>query len=187
MKLLAILGSPRAGGNTDTLAKCIIDGAQESGIEIETVELRKLKMKSCIGCEKCWENGKPCIFDDDISRLYNIIASSDVLLLATPVYWYGPTTLLKTLLDRFTIFNRPEGRPMIEGKKTIYVIAYEEEGPDAAEPLIKMLKMSFDYLRVKIIDSLIVDGVGPKGAILSRKDVLDKAFLLGKALVEKEQ
>jgi len=66
------------------------------------------------------------------------------------------------------------------------VAAYEEEGPAAAEPLIRMFEMSFDYLGLRFVDRVIVDGVGPKGAVLRKPDALEHAREVGRALANRE-
>lgn len=77
MKLLAILGSPRKGGNTDILTERVLEGAREGGFETEAIALRRLKIRGCIGCEKCWQiDGRPCALKDDMP--YDAIAASDV-------------------------------------------------------------------------------------------------------------
>lgn len=179
MKITAILGSPRANGNTDTLTAKILSGAAESGWETEAVPLRKLRMSLCNGCEMCWKNGSPCIHKDDMIALYDKIAASDVLVFATPVYWYAPTSLMKILMDRLVPFNRPQGRPLIEGKGAILVTAYEEEGPEPVEPLLQIFKLSFDYLGLRYLDRIVADGVGPKGAVLNKPDELERAYRIG--------
>ena len=185
MRLTAFLGSPRAGGNTDILASRVLDGARAAGIETEAVALRKLKIRPCTGCEKCWQKGRPCALPkDDMDGLYDKIAHSDVLLFATPVYWYAPTAIMKAFIDRFSVFNRPQGRPLIEGKGAILAVAYEEEGPTAAEPLIRMFELSFDYLGLRFLDRIVVDGVGPKRAILQKPEALEQAYGIGRALGE---
>jgi len=183
VKLTAFLGSPRAGGNTDILATHVLEGAKEAGFETEAVALRRLRIRPCTACERCWQEGRPCVFNDDMHPLYETIASTDVLLFATPVYWYGPTTIMKAFIDRLVVFNRPQGRPLIEGKGAIIAVAYEEAGPVAAEPLIRMFELSFDYLGVHFIHRIVVDGVGPKGAILRKPDVLEQAYQVGRALI----
>jgi len=161
VKLTAFLGSPRAGGNTDILATHVLEGAKEAGFETEAVALRRLRIRPCTACERCWQEGRPCVFNDDMHPLYETIASTDVLLFATPVYWYA----------------------LIEGKGAIIAVAYEEAGPVAAEPLIRMFELSFDYLGVHFIHRIVVDGVGPKGAILRKPDVLEQAYQVGRALI----
>lgn len=178
MKLLAILGSPRKGGNTDILTERILEGAREAGLETETIALRSQKIAPCIGCEKCWQiDGRPCAFKDDMP--YDAIAAADVLVFSTPVYWYAPTAIMKALIDRLVPFNRPQGRPLIQGKRAILVTAYEEEGPTAAEPLVRMFELSFEYLGLKFTDRLIVDGLGPKGAVLDKPEPLQTAHRIG--------
>jgi multimeric flavodoxin WrbA len=183
MKLTAFLGSPRKGGNTDILTERVLDGAREAGLDVESVALRALKIRGCVGCEQCWQvDGRPCAIADDMIPLYDTIAGSDVLLFATPVYWYAPTAIMKAFIDRLVPLNRPQGRSLIDGKRAVLVTAYEEEGPTAAEPLVRMFELSFDYLGLTLVDKLIVDGVGPKGAVLNKPDVLQQAYRIGMSL-----
>jgi multimeric flavodoxin WrbA len=182
MKLLAFLGSPRSNGNTDTLTHRVLDGARVAGLETKLIELRSLDIQPCIGCDRCWKTDKPCIFSDDMIGLYDEISSADALLFATPVYWYGPTTLMKTFMDRFVVFNRPRGRPLIEGKAALVVTAYEEDGPEAVEPLLKMFELSFKYLGMRFVEKLVVDGTGPKGSILLKPEALTRAADIGRSL-----
>ena len=183
MKITAFLGSPRAGGNTDILTEHMLKGTQDAGLETEAIALRKLKIHPCTGCDKCWTNGQPCVFKDDMDGLYDAIAGSDILVFATPVYWYSCTAIMKAFVDRLVPFNRPEGRPLIQGKQAILITAYEEDGPTAAEPLVRMFELSFDYLGLQFIDKLIVSGVGPKGAVLEKPDALKQAYEIGIELI----
>lgn len=179
MKVTAFLGSPRGGGNTDILASRVTDGARQAGLETETIALRKLRVNGCLGCERCWTNDKPCVLKDDMDALYGSIASTDILLIATPVYWYAPTAMMKAFMDRLVPFNRPQGRPLVHGKGAVLVTAYEEEGPGAAKPLIEMFELSFEYLNLEFLERIVVDGCGPKGAVMEKPDALDRAYEAG--------
>ena len=134
----------------------------------------------CIGCDKCWSKDRPCVFADDMP--YDAIAGSDVILIATPVYWYAPTAIMKAFMDRWVPLNRPQGRSMIQGKRAILVTAYEEDSPEAAEPLVKVFELSFAYLGLRFVGRLIVPGVGPKGAVLEKPDALERAYGIGRGL-----
>ncbi len=182
MKILAILGSPRAGGNTDILAERVLSGARDAGWETDSATLRSMKIRPCTACDSCWYAQKPCVIHDDMPGVYDRMAAADVLLFATPVYWYAPTAIMKAFIDRLVPFNRPEGRPLIQGKGAIVVTAYEEQGPAAAEPLLKMFDMSFAYLGVEPIARVVADGVGPKGAVLEKPGVLAQAYEVGNGL-----
>jgi len=182
MKVTAFLGSPRRNGNTDTLAARLLEGAQEVGHAAEGVALRQLTIRPCIGCERCWSEDRPCVLDDDMVGLYETIASSDVLVFVTPVYWYAPTAIMKAFVDRLVPYNRPQGRPLIEGKQAVLISAYEEKGSEAAEPLVRMFELSFRYLGMPFRDRLVVAGVGPKGAILDKPEALARALEIGRGL-----
>lgn len=179
MRLIAFLGSPRARGNTDTLTARVLSGATEAGWLTETVALRALRIRPCIACEKCWSKGRPCVLDDDMSPLYDAIAAADVLLFATPVYWYAPTAIMKAFMDRLVPFNRTQGRPLIAGKAAVLVTAYEEQGTEAVEPLLRMFELSFKYLGMPLLGTVAASGVGPRDAIREKPEVLQHAYDVG--------
>jgi NAD(P)H-dependent FMN reductase len=81
--------------------------------------------------------------------LYDAMAESDVFLFATPVYWYGPTAIMKAFLDRLVVFNGPDGRPLVRGKTALLVSAWEERGMTAAEPLVRLFELGFKYLELR--------------------------------------
>jgi multimeric flavodoxin WrbA len=182
MMVAAFLGSPRAGGNTDTLAAEMLEGARAAGCETESHALRRLDVRPCTGCERCWEKDRPCVLSDDTARLYEAIARADALLFATPVYWYGPTAIMKAFIDRLVVYNRPRGRPLIDGKTAVLVSAWEEQGPEAAEALVRLFELSFRYLGLRFADRLLVDGCGPKGAALQKPFALARAREIGLGL-----
>jgi len=181
-KIVAFLGSPRPRGNTDTLAECVLEGARETGFQAESFTLRTMKVHPCTGCGYCWRRGKACIFDDDCQVLYDAMAEADVFLFATPVYWYGPTAIMKAFIDRLVVFNRPEGRPLIRGKSALLVSAWEEKGMQAAEPMVRSFEMGFRYLELKFEGSLLLDEMGPVGAATDRPGALESAQALGRSL-----
>jgi multimeric flavodoxin WrbA len=181
-KVVAFLGSPRPRGNTDTLAECVLEGAQEVGCETRSFALRSLKVHPCTGCGYCWRRGKPCIFEDDGALLYEAMAGSDVFLFATPVYWYGPTAIMKAFLDRLVVFNKPEGRPLVKGKAALLVSAWEEKGMKAVEPLVRLFELGFEYLELRFEGSLLFDELGPKDAVVDRPGALESARALGRSL-----
>jgi multimeric flavodoxin WrbA len=182
MKVVAFLGSPRPRGNTDTLAEAVLEGARSAGCATESIALRMLHIHHCTGCGNCGTKGRLCIFKDDGETLYRAMIGSDVLLFVTPVYWYGPTSIMKTFLDRLVVFNTPEARPLVRGKAAGLVAAWEEKGNEAAEPMVKLFELGFRYLELRHAGSFLVDGAGPKGAVQGMTGVLDRARAFGAAL-----
>jgi len=117
-----------------------------------------------------------------MNNLYPKIIESDIIIFGTPVYWYGPTALMKAFLDRFVFFNCPENREKIRGMKAILAVPFEEDNVETAEPLIRMFEKSFEYLEMVLIEKIIVPGVGKKGEVLKKQEVLDSCYELGKNL-----
>jgi multimeric flavodoxin WrbA len=114
--------------------------------------------------------------------LYDKIIESDVIVFATPVYWYGPTALMKLFIDRLVYFNCPENRAKIKGKQTALIIPFEDENLDTAKPLIEFFGNCLKYLELTIAGSIIVGGVGEKGDVLKKPLRLEEAYKLGRRL-----
>jgi len=182
MKVVAFLGSPRPRGNTDTLAEAVLEGARAAGCATESFALRALRIHPCTGCGCCGKKGRLCIFRDDAETLYRAMIGADVFLFVTPVYWYGPTAIMKAFLDRLVVFNTPEARPLVRGKAAGLIAAWEEKGPRAAEPMVKLFELGFAYLELRPAGTFLVDGAGPKDAVRGMPGVLDRARAFGASL-----
>lgn len=181
MKILGIVGSPRQRGNTHVLTQSILEGAREQGAATSELFLADLDIKECDGCHTCWV-GEECPKDDDIAPVYDKIIESDVLVFGTPVYWYGPTALMKCLIDRFVYFNCPENREKIRGKSAAVVIPFEETDPETASLLVPFFEKCFEYLEMNLTDTLLVPGVTKRGEVRKKQDVIEKALDLGRKL-----
>ena len=108
-KILAIQGSPRGrSGNTDVMLQEFLRGAQSIGAQTETIYLKKMNIHHCTGCYGCWAKtpGK-CVLKDDMADLLEQVRLSDLLVLATPVYVYSMTSLMKACIDRMLPLIEP--------------------------------------------------------------------------------
>jgi len=179
--VLGIQGSPRKKGNTHILVEKVLDGARDTGATTDLIQLGAMTIHDCTGCHACWE-GKDCSRDDDMNGVYPLIIQSDALVFGTPVYWFGPTALMKAFIDRFVYFNCPESRPMIRGKRAALVVPFEDTDLEAAAPLVAMFERSFAYLEMELTGTLLVPGVGKKGDVLEHPDQLQAAHALGQRL-----
>jgi multimeric flavodoxin WrbA len=180
-KILGIMGSPRRNGNTHILVSKILEGAGVEGARGDILLLDDLAIQECNGCHCCWE-GTKCSKDDDMNRVYPKIIESDGIIFGTPVYWYGPTALMKGFIDRFVYFNCPEHREKIRGKPAVLAVPFEEEDPDAAALLKAFFEKSLGYLEMDLIGTILVPGVSRKGEILEKEDKLQEGYELGKKL-----
>jgi len=184
MKVLAVVGSPRKGGNTDILVSRIAEGARAGGAQVEIIRLSDLHIRECDGCQACWR-GRPCSKDDDMRRLYPKIAASDVIVFGTPVYWYGPTALIKAFVDRFVYFNCEANRPMVRGKRAAVAVVLEEASESTWRPVVEFFEKSLAYLEMELGETIVVPGVGEKGAIHKQPERLEEAYALGEKLAER--
>ncbi len=129
--LLYLLGSPRNGGNTDTLGIEICRGFEDAGGATERVSLPDLIIRGCTGCLACMDDREEiCVLDDDMTELYQKILSATALLLASPVYYASPTAQMKLMVDRFFPFGdfqETRWAKALAGRPVGVAICYAEE------------------------------------------------------------
>ena len=104
MKIVILAGSPIKQGSSHILAENFAKGAGEAGHEIVTVSAAHSKISPCTGCVSCGYNG-PCVQKDDMENIRQDILGADMLVFATPLYYYGMSAQLKILIDRFCAIN----------------------------------------------------------------------------------
>jgi multimeric flavodoxin WrbA len=182
-RILAVVGSPRKNGNTHILVSKIAEGAASAGAAVDELLLGELSISECDGCHACWK-GRRCSKNDDMRHIYERIIQSDVIIFGTPVYWYGPTALMKAFIDRFVYFNCPENRRKIKGLAAAIAIPFEEEDIETARGVVEFLQKSLAYLQIALLGQIIVPGVGEKGAIRNKPDRLQEAYTLGRTLAQ---
>jgi multimeric flavodoxin WrbA len=108
MKVLAINGSPHKGkGNTAVILGPFLEGLRDAGAEVELLYTRDLDINSCLGCFGCWiKTPGRCVQQDDMAELLPKLREADLWVLATPLYFDGPSAPLKNVMDRMTAFLR---------------------------------------------------------------------------------
>ncbi len=98
--VLILSGSPRLYGNSDLLCDEFLKGAKEAGHEVEKIFLRNIKVAGCIGCEHCYKGGEStgiCTIKDDMAQILDKMSDADVIVLASPVYFYSVGSQIKPL------------------------------------------------------------------------------------------
>lgn len=125
-KIFIVSSTPRKNGNSDILAEEFARGAREAGHSVEKVCLREIEFKFCTGCMSCHTRGT-CVLKDGIGPLLPRIADSDVLVFATPVYYYEMSGQLKTFLDRTTPLYGRDNR-----FKEVYLLASSADTEESA-------------------------------------------------------
>ena len=104
MKIVLLEGSPNKNGSSNLLADCFRRGAEEAGHRVEIVDAAHANIHPCTGCIHCGYEG-PCVQKDDVEVIRQEILTSHMLVFVTPLYYYGMSAQLKTMIDRFCAFN----------------------------------------------------------------------------------
>lgn len=177
MKILALIGSPRKGSNTDTLVEQTLKGSEGRGHKYEKIYLYDYDISPCIDCRKCKKGECICILDDGMQKIYPKMDKADVIIFGTPNYWYGPSAKMKLLIDRMRPYV---ANGKLKGKRAV-VITPAAEGPNACGPLIEMFRRSFDYLAMEFAGKILATAY-EKGEIKGNEQELKHAYDLGISL-----
>ncbi|TLM65577.1 MAG: flavodoxin family protein [Deltaproteobacteria bacterium] len=108
MNVVALLGSPRPGKNSATIARHFVDAAAQRGAVVRTFELNRLNYRGCQGCYACKQTLDRCVLQDDLTEVLAAVQSADLVLLASPVYYGDVTAQLKGFIDRTFSYLVPD-------------------------------------------------------------------------------
>ena len=127
-KVLILSGSPRKGGNSDLLCDEFMRGAQESGNEVEKIRVAEKNVAPCKGCYYCRKSGGQCVSKDDMGEILQKMIDADVLVLASPVYFYSIDAQLKAVIDR-TVARWLE----VKNKEFYYIATCADTGKESCD------------------------------------------------------
>lgn len=134
-KVLVLSSSPRKGGNSDVLCDRFIQGVQDAGNTAEKIFLRDNKIGYCIACDYCQKNSGVCTQKDDMTEILEKMIAAEVIVLATPVYFYSMDAQLKTLIDR-TVARYTE----LRDKEFYFILTAADSGKRATEGTLVSLR-----------------------------------------------
>lgn len=100
MHITVLNGSPRPAGNTEIMADAFIKGASEKGHTVVKINLAGKKVSGCLGCQKCFTAEGVCVQKDDMAQILDVLDQTDMVVFASPVYWFDITAQLKCVIDR---------------------------------------------------------------------------------------
>lgn len=178
MNILLISGSPRKNGNTNALLEELTAGILEAGKHsVITVDVTRMKIAPCLGCDGCKRGEKICVQKDDSQLLMNEMRQADYLVFATPVYWWGMTAQLKLAIDRLYADSS-----VLKGKPIGLIVT----GADALDsPQYRLIREQFqcmaDYVGFTLAFSKSISA-GKPGEVHSQPDLLREIRDLGKSL-----
>lgn len=187
-QILAINGSPRRRGNTETLLDAIVKGAAAMGALIEVVRVSDLDIHPCIGCGGCEKTGE-CVLEDAMTGLYPKILAADGIILASPIYFYGITAQAKAFVDRCqALWSRKrllqqEGRWQDEPQRTGYLVAVAAtHGVKVFDGARLTAQYVFDAMGATYADELLVRGIDRRGEMLQADTILAQGEEFGRRL-----
>lgn len=185
MKVLGIMGSPRIKGNTDLLLDEALKGAASAGAEVEKITVDRLKISPCKEIYQCSKDGT-CPLKDDMTGLYDKILEADVIIAASPMFFYTVSAQMMAFISRCqALWSR---RYVLKNldiplKKGAFIGVGATKGGKLFDGAKLTMKYFFDAVNAEYTGELLIRGVDKKGKILDHPTALVEAFELGKSLV----
>jgi multimeric flavodoxin WrbA len=128
MKILTLLGSARKKGNTATLLGWVEEELRSQGHEVTSIYLHGKNLNGCMGCGKCKEvpDDVGCVQKDDVPEILDLMVAADLVVFASPLYFWGVSAQLKAVIDRtyslYTRFHEPDHASLLEGRRQALLV-----------------------------------------------------------------
>jgi multimeric flavodoxin WrbA len=185
MKLLAIYGSTRAGGNSDLLLDSFLEGANASNCQIKRLYVRKLNIFPCTGCGECEKGGK-CPLKDDMQTIYPLLLETDTIVVTTPIYFYGVPSQFKALIDRSQLLWHKSKEKNDFPLKPGYLIAVAgSKGQRLFDGVILTVNYFFLTFGARLKESFTYRGIDGFGAIKKHPKALKEVYEVGEKLCQR--
>ena len=177
MNILILLGSPRKGGNTDLLVEAFVKGASPKH-HVEVVSVHDYKINPCIGCNSCFaREDRACCQKDDMQIVYDKMAKAEMLVIASPVYFYGLSAQLKAVIDRF---HNPI-RDTFHIHKMALLLVGAASLPELFNSILAQYELCLKFFKLEDMGRILVRGAKDKGDV-ENGDSLKQAFELGQRI-----
>ncbi len=173
-RIVVFVGSMRKGGNTDLLAQAFAEGAGKNNT-VEIVSVADYKVNPCIGCNSCFtREGNQCFQKDDMAKIYEKLKAADIVVIASPVYFYGISAELKAMIDRLHTPMRNEFRV----KKLALLLVGAATLPELFDAIKLQYQLVLNFFQLEDAGMVLVRGVKDIGDIKGTK-ALEEAYNLG--------
>ena len=160
MNILVVTGSPRKNGNTEIMASAFVKSAREAGHEVTVKELSTLKVEPCLACTYCFTHDGVCIQNDDMNSILTDLSQADMLVLASPVYWFDVSAQTKCFIDRMYAFAK-------KGFHIKSIAMLLNSGADGVYDAAKaQLNSICSYLKWENKGVITISGMAEKGSML---------------------
>lgn len=179
--ILVLTGSPRRNGNSDRLAEAFMKGALSKGHEVHRFDAARQKISGCIACKACWRKDSPCSFQDGFNELAPMLEVADVIVFATPIYWFNFPAQIKAVIDKMNAYLADDCKRPLKIKESLLLVCGGDEGEDIFEGINVTYRQISEYMGWKDRGILMVPGVSGKGDI-EKTDAIVKAENYGRSI-----
>jgi multimeric flavodoxin WrbA len=179
MKVVVLFGSPRRDGNTIQLVNVFCETLKNRNHDVRTLYLNEMNIRPCQGCLECVPEGV-CRINDDMKDVRKYIVESDLIVYATPVYWWAPSAQLKLAIDRSIAFFDSEYHSRIAGKKAVTLMTFADQDPTTSQPALDMFTRTFGGLGLSYMGGIEVKGC--EGKVQIDKERLEETRKLAESI-----
>lgn len=181
-KVLILNGSPRKNGNTEMLVNSFAEGAEMSNNEIYKMDIQQMDIKPCLGClqgGKCKET--PCVQNDDMNLIYPLYVESDIMVFASPLYYWSFSAQLKMVIDRLFAVSEANNRRRPQ-KNCMLLLTAEGTSKRNFQPMVDYYESLLEHLGWTDCGRVLAGGFWDRGAI-AESSYLDDAKTLGASIL----
>lgn len=178
--MLILTGSPRRGGNTDKLADAFIAGAQQAGHTTIKYTTADKRIKGCIDCQTCFKKGVACSVPDDFNELAPLLEQADMVVFATPMYWFSFPTQLKAVIDK--LYSYLISKRTLKIRECALLVSGGVDDESKFDGIVKSYKLIAEFLNWEDSGVVIVPGLHDKEDVL-KTDGLKRAEELGRNII----
>lgn len=176
-RIVVLVGSMRKGGNTYLLAQAFAEGAGKNNT-VEIVSVADYKVNPCIGCNSCFtREGNQCFQKDDMAEIYEKLRIADIVVIASPVYFYGISAELKAIVDRLHTPMRNE----FQIKKLALLLVGAATLPELFDAIKLQYQLVLNFFHLEDAGMVLVRGVKDIGDI-KETQALEEAYNLGASI-----
>ena len=181
-KILILEGSPRLNGNSCLLSNEFARGAEEAGCSVEKIAVARKRVAGCLGCNACYRNDGVCVQKDDMVEIREKMLGADVIVLASPIYFYSMTAQLKAVIDRsYAFFSQLAG-------KTFYFIISCAAPDEALTETMQAALRGFTCCVPDSVEGGVILGIGANDAgDVRHSPAMEQAYQMGRSLAAQEE
>ncbi len=183
MRICALFGSPHKKGNTAALLDRYSEGARAAGHEVEIFDVPRMDIGPCMGCMACKKKGA-CVQHDDMEKVYKSVKGADILVFASPMYWWNVTGPLKTAIDRlFALpFNIRQGGDALLGKGLQLIMTSGQPASSGLQSVLEHLGRNMcEFTGMRWLGIIAAGATGEHPAV-GQNEALDEAWRAGVGL-----